>query len=54
MGYTFKLSELNQDFGDKVIFIQIIHSSGLGGPELNKESVCGSKRARLKREGDSK
>ena len=32
MGNTFKLSELNQDFWNKVIFIQIVHSSGLGGP----------------------
>ena len=29
---TFKLSDLNQNFWEKVLFIQIIHSSGLGGP----------------------
>ena len=29
---TFKLSDLNQNFWEKVLFIQITHSSGLGGP----------------------
>lgn len=32
MSNTFKLSDLNQNFWDKVIFIQVCHSSGLGGP----------------------
>lgn len=29
---TFKLSDLDQNFCEKVLFIQITHSSGLGGP----------------------
>jgi hypothetical protein len=32
MENTFKLSDLDEDFWNKVIFIQIQHSSGLGGP----------------------
>lgn len=32
MSNTFKLSDLNQSFWDKVIFIQVCYSSGLGGP----------------------
>lgn len=32
MNNTFKLSDLNQNFWDKVIFIQVCHSSGMGGP----------------------
>ena len=31
MNNTFKLSDLNQNFWDKVIFIQVCHSSGMGG-----------------------
>ena len=32
MSNTFKLSDLNQSFWDKVIFIQVCHPSGMGGP----------------------
>ena len=32
MGNTFELKDLDQAFWDKVIFIKVVHSTGLGGP----------------------